>query len=53
MWSVLEIRKAKDGSYKTIKDCFFHGGQYYQGDKYNAFLHFEYIAQRVNKLEKL
>lgn len=52
MWSVLRIEKVKDGSYKTFKECFYSGGEYFDSNDYWPFLHFYYIARQA-KVQKI
>ena len=52
MWYVLEIRQAKDGSYKTFIDCIYSDKHYYERTDYKDFLHFDYIAQCAERIYK-
>ena len=52
-YNVMKIVQAKDGTYKTVKECWYSNGKYQDGEG-GYFLHFDYLAQyafEINKLE--
>jgi hypothetical protein len=50
---VLKIVRANDGTYRTVKECFYSNGEYYDGDKHCCFLHYDYIASISDEILKL
>ena len=50
---VLKIVRADDGTYRTVKECFYSNGEYYDGEKHHYFLHYDYIASISDEILKL
>lgn len=51
-FSVMKIVQKNDGTYITIKECWYRDGEYYDGDGH-YFLHYNYIAQNAFEINKL
>ena len=54
MWNVCKIRKSdSDGTFMTHIIGFTDNGEYFEEKRSRAFLHFNYIAEAVGKVQKI
>ena len=51
-YNVMKIVQKRDGTYVTVKECWYRDGEYYDGDG-SYFLHYNYIAQNAFEINKL
>lgn len=51
-YMVLRIALMDDGTYKTIKECWYSNGEYFEGHSF-YFLHYDYIARCATLTKKI
>ena len=52
-YTVYEIRKTHDGTYKTYSGETYHEGEFLSDRRGEEFLHFDYLSQMAGKVEKI